>query len=65
MYNAWTCKTIDQILGTLTLFSRSQEGLDLFENGLYAPYLLNESVDFDQTCTAILLRHGKELIRFW
>ena len=35
------------------------------ENGLSAPSLLNEWMDFYQTCTSILLRHGKELIRFW
>ena len=35
------------------------------ENGLSASYLLNEWMDFYQTCTSILLRHGKELIRFW
>ena len=43
----------DSILVTLTPFSRSWEGLDLLENGLY---LLNEPMDFDQTCTAIMLR---------
>ena len=64
MYNAGTCKRTEWIFVTLTPFSRSREGLDLLENGFYAPYLLNESMDFDQTCTAILLRHRKELIRF-
>ena len=39
--------------------------LRLVENGLSAPCLLKESVDFDQTCTAIFLGHGKELIIFW
>ena len=29
-----------------------------------ALYLLNQSVDFDQTCTETPLRHGKEIIRF-
>ena len=38
--------------------------LRLVENGLSAPCLLKE-LDFDQTCTAIFLGHGKELIRFW
>ena len=42
----------------LTPFSRSHDGLS-------APHLLNEWMDFYQTCTAILLRHGKERIRFW
>ena len=35
------------------------------ENGLSARYLLNEWMDFDQTCTAILLRQRQELIRFF
>ena len=39
--------------------------LRLVENGLSAPCLLKELVDFDQTCTPICLGHGKELIRFW
>ena len=64
MYNAGTCERTLDFFVTLTPFSRSWEGLDLLENCLYAPYLLNESTDFDQTCTAILLRHGKKLIRF-
>ena len=34
------------------------------DNGLSARYLLNEWMDFDQTCTAILLRQRQELIRF-
>ena len=33
-------------------------------NGLSAPFLLKEWVDFDKTCTAILLGHAKELIIF-
>ena len=64
MYNAGACKRTDRTLVILTSFSRSREGLDLLENGLYAPYLLNESMDFDQTCIAILLRRGKEQNRF-
>ena len=39
-------------------------GLSLLDNGLSARYLLNEWTDFDQTCTAILLRQRQELIRF-
>ena len=39
--------------------------LRLVENGLSASSLLKECVDLDQTCTAIFLGHGKELIRFW
>ena len=39
-------------------------GLRLLDNGLSAGYLLNEWMDFDQTCTAILLRQSQELIRF-
>ena len=40
-------------------------GLRLLINGLSASYLLNEWMDFDQTCTAILLTQVQELIRFW
>ena len=40
-------------------------GLRLLENGLSASYLLKEWIDFNQTCTSILLGHVKELIRFW
>ena len=40
-------------------------GLRLLENSLSAPYLLNELLDFDQICTDILLRQGRDLIRFW
>ena len=39
-------------------------GLRLLDNGLFARYLLNEWMDFDQTCTAILLRQRQELIGF-
>ena len=39
--------------------------LRLLENGFSAPYLQNEWMDFDQTCTAILLRQGQELFKFW
>ena len=35
------------------------------DDGLSAGYLLNEWMDFDQTCTAILLRQRRELIRFF
>ena len=41
------------------------QGLRLLENGLSAPYLMKEQMDFDQTCTTILLWHEKEMIRFW
>ena len=40
-------------------------GLRLLDNGFSACYLLNEWMDFDQTCTAILLRQTQELIRFF
>ena len=40
-------------------------GLRLLDNGLSARYLLNEWTDFDQTCTAILLRQRQDLIRFF
>ena len=35
------------------------------DNGLSARYLMNEWMDFDKTCTAILLRQRQELIRFF
>ena len=38
-------------------------GLRLLDNGLSARYLLNEWMEFDQICRAILLR--QELIRFF
>ena len=38
--------------------------LRLLKNGLSAPCLLKEWVDFDQTCTSIFLWQEKELIRF-
>ena len=57
--------------GDLDQFSRSHNGLDCWkmaclENGLSALYLMKEWMNFDQTCTALalLLWHGKELIRF-
>ena len=37
-----------------TIFKVTQ-GLRLLENGLSAPHLIKEWMDFDQTCTAILL----------
>ena len=40
-------------------------GLRLLENGLSAPYLLKERMDFDQTCKSILLWYGKELVLLW
>ena len=39
--------------------------LRLLENGFSAPFLQNEWMDFDQTCTTVLLSEGQELIRFW
>ena len=51
---------------TLTPFSRSHEDLDcwkMLENCLSAPYLPKEQMDFDHTCTSILLGHVKEMIR--
>ena len=32
---------------------------------LFALYLVNQYLDFDQTCTDIFLGRGKEVIRFW
>ena len=40
-------------------------GIRLLDNGLSARHLLNEWMDFDQTCTAILFRQRQELIRFF
>ena len=40
-------------------------GFRLLKNGFSAPYLQNEWMYFDQTCTATLLRQVQELIRFW
>ena len=39
--------------------------LNLLDNGLSARYLLNEWMDFDQACTAVLLRQRQEQIRFF
>ena len=50
---------------TLMAIFKVKWELRVLENGLSAPYLLNEWMDFYQTCTSILLRHGKDLIRFW
>ena len=40
-------------------------GLRLLDNDLSARYLLNEWIDFDQICTAILLIQRQELIRIF
>ena len=47
----------------LTPFSRSHEDLNCWKtlkNGLSAPCLLKEHMDFDHTCTSRLLGHVKE-----
>ena len=49
--------------GDLNPIFKDTGGLRLLENGFSAPYLQNEWMDFDQPCTAILLRRGQELIR--
>ena len=36
----------------------------MFENGISAPCRLNEWLNFDQTCIAILLRQGQKLLDF-
>ena len=51
--------------GDLGPIFKVTQGLRLFENGLSAPYLMKEWLDFDQICITILLWHEKELIRFW
>ena len=59
MYRNWL------YFGDLHPIFKVRVGLRLLVNGLAAPYLLKEWIDFDLTCTSILLWHGKELIRFW
>ena len=38
--------------------------LRLLETGFSAHYTMKELMEFDKTCTTILLCHDKELIRF-
>ena len=45
--------------GDLDLIFKVAGGLRLLDNGLSARYLLNEWMDFNQTCTAILLRQTR------
>ena len=52
------------IFGTCIGTFKVRLELRLLVNGLSAPYLLKKWIDFDLTCTSILLRRGKELIRF-
>ena len=51
--------------GDLDSIFKVTGGLILLDNGLSARYLLNEWMDFDQICRAILLRQRQELIRFF
>ena len=51
--------------GDLDPIFKVTQGLRLLKNGLSAPYLMKEWMDFDQTCTAILLRQGKNWLDFW
>ena len=55
--------TADYALVTLTSLSWSQE--DLNDKFLYSRYLLNQWMDFLQTCIDTSLFQAKELIRFW
>ena len=50
---------------TLIYFSRSPHYKD-FKNELCLlnSYLLNQSMDFDQTCKETSIEHGEEIIRF-
>ena len=41
--------------GDLDPIFKVTQGLRLLENGLSAPYLMKEWMDFEQTCTTILL----------
>ena len=50
--------------GGLDPIFKVTQGLRLLENGLYAAYLMEEWIDFDQTCKTILLLHEKELLDF-
>ena len=66
--NGWVLAKIAQLykeknwldFGDLDPIFKVTRGL----SGLSAPYVQNEWMDFDQTCSSILLWHGKELIRF-
>ena len=42
-------------LGDFDRIFKVTQGPRLLENGLSAPYLMKEWMDFDQTCTTILL----------
>ena len=56
----------DQILVTLTLFSRSHwhfETQILIDKSLCAHYVLNQWLEFDQTGTEASIGWGKEIIR--
>ena len=50
---------------TLTQFSRSPHYKDCKNEHCLHSYLLDQLVDFDQTCTETPLGQGKEMIRFW
>ena len=41
--------------GDLDPIFKVTQGLRFFKNGLSTPYLIKEWMDFDQTCTTILL----------
>ena len=58
LYCVWHRKELSRFWWPWPIFKVTQ-GLRLLENGLSAPYLMKEWMDFDQTCTAILLRHKK------
>ena len=46
--------------GDLDPIFKVTQGLRLLENYLSATCLMKEWVDFDQTCTALLLRQGQD-----
>ena len=50
--------------GNLDFIFKVTWWLRWLENSLSAPYLLNKWMDFYQTCTSILLRHGKNWLDF-
>ena len=67
-YNIGTWWSADLVLVSLTYFSRSLWDLNCqiwAKRCLYAQYLLNQLVDFNQICMDITFGHDKKLNRFW
>ena len=53
------------MLVTIFPLSRSHKVIVECRKMACLPIFSKGKVDFDQICTGMLLRHGKELIRFW